>query len=530
LAILKVAVGDKEFKIVRGADGHDQTVPLDYGEAHARVLDDETLRRIATLATLSEAHAGCPQDVEWAIDASGAISLVQTRPITTLSATAPASPAPAQSEVLVRGIAAAPGSATGPVRVIDAPANGHSLREGDILVAPMTNPDWLPTIRRAAAMVTESGGMTCHAAIVARELGVPCVVGARKATELLSNGAMVTVDGSRGEVRTPADSVAVTHREPEKSLQEAIFTEVTGTKVYVNVATVEAAERAAQLPVDGVGLVRAELMLAEALGGRHPRTVIADGKEGTFIAAMAASLGRIAAAFSGRPVIYRTTDFRTNEFRGLIGGAQFEQVERNPMIGYRGCYRYVAEPEVFNLELRALAEVRDQYPNVHLMIPFVRTAWELEECLALVDASPLGRQRKMHRWVMAEVPSVVHWLPTYVDMGIDGVSIGSNDLTQLVLGVDRDSETCSALFDEADPAVLAAIEHIVRAARACGITSSLCGQRPSFDPSFTERLVRMGISSVSVDPGSAAAVRRAIAAAERRLLLEAVHAGAKPSR
>jgi pyruvate,water dikinase len=218
--------------------------------------------------------------------------------------------------------------------------------------------------------------------------------------------------------------------------------------------------------------------------------------------------------------VYRATDFRSNEFRGLKGGEAYEPVEHNPMIGYRGCYRYIKEPDLFALELEALARIREQSANVHLMIPFVRTRWELEECLSLVDASPLGRQRGLHRWVMAEVPSVVHWLPEYVGMGIDGVSIGSNDLTQLMLGVDRDSDVCAELFDESDAAVLDAIGQIVGTARRLGITSSLCGQAPSTKPAFAEHLVRMGITSVSVNPDALDAARRTIAAAERRLLLE----------
>jgi pyruvate,water dikinase len=224
-------------------------------------------------------------------------------------------------------------------------------------------------------------------------------------------------------------------------------------------------------------------------------------------------------------VVYRASDFRTNEFRNLAGGAEFEPEEHNPMIGYRGCYRYVSNPDLFSLELQALARVREQNPNLHLMIPFVRTKWELERCLELVDASPLGRQRGLHRWVMAEVPSVVYWLPEYVGLGIDGVSIGSNDLTQLMLGVDRDSDLCAELYDESDGAVLDAIGRIISTARRLGITASLCGQAPSSRPDFAEHLVRMGITSISVTPDVAQRTRRNVAVAERRLLLEAARSG-----
>ncbi|KLO33512.1 phosphoenolpyruvate synthase [Mycobacterium haemophilum] len=514
LQVLHTRVGYQAFKIVRGPDGHDTTVELDRASAETRVLDDDALRRIAKLAIATEQHNGCPQDVEWAIS-SGATWLVQARPITTL-------PHPAERDhaVLVRGLPAAPGTASGKVRVLLAPQVGDHLLDGEILVAPMTNPDWLPTIRRAAGLVTDTGGMTCHAAIVARELGVPCVVGARTATTELRDGMLVTVDGTHGQViagqvaKTPQITVV------DRSAAPVNAAEVTGTKVYVNLAMPDTADGVAAQDVDGVGLLRAEFMLTEALSGRHPRDLIVRGEQDQLVDAMVASVARVAAAFTPRPVIYRATDFRSNEFRGLRGGENYEPVEHNPMIGYRGCYRYIKEPELFALELQALARVREQYPNVHLMIPFVRTRWELEQCLTLVDASPLGRQRSLHRWVMAEVPSVVHWLPQYVGMGIDGVSIGSNDLTQLMLGVDRDSDVCAELFDESDAAVLAAIGHIITTACRLGITSSLCGQAPSTNPAFAEHLVRMGITSVSVNPDAAGAARRAVGAAERRLLLE----------
>ena len=522
--ILSRRIGFKSFKIVRGPDGKDQRVELDEAQAEAVVLSDDEVREIADIAVRSERHAGSPQDTEWAI-AGGKTYIVQTRPITTLSRAG--SPAAEKHEVLVQGLPAVPGAASGVVRVLEDVSEGGRLQDGEVLVAKMTNPDWLPTMRRASALVTDTGGMTCHAAIVARELKVPCIVGARTATKDLTDGMVVTVDGTHGRVlagRTAEVAASATVTSERAAPTVAVATEVTATKIYVNVAMPENAEEAAAKDVDGVGLLRAEFILTDALGNRHPRDLIARGEQNTLVDKLAEAVGHIAAAFAPRPVVYRATDFRTNEFRKLEGGAAYEPEEHNPMIGYRGCFRYVKQPDVFALELEALARVRERYPNLHLMIPFVRTKWELEECLGLVDASPLGRQRGLHRWVMAEVPSVVFWLPEYVGMGIDGVSIGSNDLTQLMLGVDRDSDVCAELFDESDGAVLDAIGHIVGTARRLGITASLCGQAPSTRPDFAEHLVRMGITSISVTPDVAERTRRNVAAAERRLLLETARA------
>lgn len=518
LRVLRTRVGRQAYQLVRGPDGGDVRIDLDEDTATARVLTDDQILEVARLAAAVEAHYGSPQDVEWAIE-DGRTWLVQARPITTLGTAKAEESEPADLEPLVSGLAASPGRVAGTVRVLTVPQQGKRLRDGEVLVAPMTNPDWVPTMRRAGALVTDSGGMTCHAAIVARELGVPCVVGTGTATTDLTDGQLVTVDGSLGEVLAGDQTRKSTTTAPVVAVAPAAV-ESTGTKVYVNLAIAERAEAVAALPVDGVGLLRAEFMLTEALGGQHPRDLLANGGQEKFVSAMSRSLLRITQAFNPRPVIYRAIDFRTNEFRGLTGGEAYEAQESNPMIGYRGCYRYVREPELFTLELSALARVREHTPNLHLMIPFVRTKWELEACLELIDASPLGRHRGMHRWVMAEVPSVVHWLPEYVGLGIDGVSIGSNDLTQLMLGVDRDSETCAELFDESDPAVLDAIGQIVGTARRLGITSSLCGQAPSTQLGFAERLVRMGITSISVNPDVVGVARATIAAAERRLLLD----------
>jgi pyruvate, water dikinase len=257
--------------------------------------------------------------------------------------------------------------------------------------------------------------------------------------------------------------------------------------------------------------------------------LIRENRSDEFVARMVEALRTIAKAFDPRPVVYRATDFRSNEFRNLTGGAEIEPQEENPMIGYRGCFRYTREPDLFALELRALAEVRREHANLHLMIPFVRTRSELAACRALIDASPLGTDTKLQLWVMAEVPSVVYWLDEYAKLGISGVSIGSNDLTQLVLGVDRDSAVVAPLFDERDPAVLDAIRSIIEKCRRLGLTSSICGQAPSVHAEYAEMLVRWGIDSISVNADVIDRTRRNVAAAERRILLDAARsAGAHP--
>ena len=371
----------------------------------------------------------------------------------------------------------------------------------------------VPDFRRA---IIETTGLADPAPLARTLIELPLV-----AARYSLAGIVTTVDGTHGRVlagRVQNDNVGGAQTAPVAAV--AAVAEVTATKIYVNVAMPDKAEQAAELDVDGVGLLRAELILEDALQNRHPRDLIAHGEQDSLVDSLATAVGRVASAFAPRPVVYRASDFRTNEFRNLKGGEEYEPEEHNPMIGYRGCYRYVSNPDLFNLELAALARVREQNPNLHLMIPFVRTKWELEECLELVDASPLGRQRGLHRWVMAEVPSVAYWLPEYVGMGVDGVSIGSNDLTQLMLGVDRDSDLCAELYDESDGAVLDAIGRIITTARKLGITASLCGQAPSSRPDFAEHLVRMGITSISVTPDVAQKTRRNVATAERRLLLE----------
>jgi pyruvate, water dikinase len=517
--VLESVIAEKEF-LLRWDKASGQNVREDLAArpaAKAAVLTDAEIATLADLALKAEKHYGVAQDLEFAIE-KGTVYLTQSRPITTL---APGSrPATAVTgPELAHGLGASPGRVSGPVRVLQSISDESSLLHGEILVTRMTSPDWVPLMRRAAAIVTDAGGMTSHAAIVARELGLPCIVGTRDATQKLKNGAVVTVDGATGVVLGGSSAAS---EKPAAVHPLTDSRETTATRIYVNLADPARAAEVAAMDVDGVGLLRAEFMITEALDRMHPREFLARHHASEFVDRMAERILVIARAFAPRPVIYRATDFKTNEFRNLEGGAAREPVEANPMIGYRGCYRYTQEPDLFDLELGALAKVRRESPNVHLMVPFVRTPAELARCLQRIDGSALASDGEMLRWIMAEVPSVIFRLSDYAQLGIHGVSIGSNDLTQLMLGVDRDSERFGPDYDERDAAVLQAIQLIVAEARRLGLTSSICGQAPSVHPDYAAQLVRWGIDSISVNTDAIDRTRRNVAMAERRMLLEAV--------
>ena len=505
----------KELVIEGALDGQGTvTRPASEAEADAPVLSDDEVRRLAELGQRIEEHYGSPQDTEWAFDAEGAVYILQSRPVTTTGHAAGE-----VGELLLRGLGAAPGTASGRVRIVAALADASTLADGDILVTHMTAPDWVPLMRKAAAIVTDSGGMTCHAAIVSRELGIPCVVGTGDATTRLRDGEEVTVDAGRGIVTEgrsaePAPAAAAPGA-------PAAAAPVTATRLLVNLSEPSQVDHAAALDVDGVGLLRAELMILEALEGTHPRRLIEEGRTEEFIQRMADALTTFASGFAPRPITYRTIDFRTNEFRGLAGGDEFEPEEANPMIGYRGAFRYVREPDLLGLELEAVKRVYDAgLDNFHVMLPFVRTVPELEECVRLVADSGLSSRRGFELWIMAEVPSVLFNLERYAALGIAGISVGSNDLTQLLLGADRDSEILAEVFDERDPAVVSYLQELIPKARALGLSTSICGQAPSVHPEYAELLVRAGIDAISVNMDAVGRARRLLAAAEQRVVLE----------
>ena len=295
---------------------------------------------------------------------------------------------------------------------------------------------------------------------------------------------------------------------------------ITGTKIYVNLAEVELAEKVAKLPVDGVGLLRAEFMVAEI--GQHPKKMLDEGKRAEFVDKLAEGLRRFAAAFYPRPVVYRATDFKTNEYRNLDGGEKYEPQEANPMMGYRGAVRYMMEPEVFKMELEAIKKVRDKFGlrNLWLMIPFVRRVGEMRAIKEIMREVNLYRTRDFKLWIMVEVPSTVFLIDYFCKEGIDGISVGTNDLTQLILGIDRDNATLAKGFDERNEAVLRAVKHVVETCNKYGVTSSLCGQAPSVYPEFAEKLVEMGITSMSVNPDAVERTRKIVASAEQRVMLK----------
>ncbi len=529
LAVANEAVAVKSFMDVRGPEGGVVRKDLSHDKARASSLSREDVRGLARIGREIHEHYRQPQDIEWAIDDSR-IYIVQTRPVTGLRGRAAAEVVPEEREELIRGLGASPGVASGTARVLSSLEESAEFEKGDILVTRMTAPDWVPLMRLAAAIVTDEGGMTAHAAIVSRELGIPCIVGAREATIRIPDGERVTVEAREGVVyRGVVEEVAeeaLAARLPSAA-PAGVQAPVTGTKLYVNLGEPEMAEEVAAMPVDGVGLLRAEFMVLSITNNVHPRRLMKEGRGEELMEKLAAGLRSFGEAFNPRPVIFRATDFRSNEYRNMEGGEEFEPEEANPMLGYRGAYRYISEPDLFNLELRALKKVREDYrlENVHLMIPFARTLWEMAEVKELVDAADLALvgPGRMEFWVMAEVPSIAYRLEDYAALGVTGVSIGSNDLTQLVLGVDRDSEKVAPLFDERDEAVMGTMRTVIEQCRRLGLTSSICGQAPSVYPELTEKLVEWGITSISVNPDTIVHTRRIIASAEQRLLMEATH-------
>ncbi len=414
---------------------------------------------------------------------------------------------PENQNFLVKGAPASPGVGYGKAVIVTDLREIDSVKEGEVLITEMTTPDFIPAMKKASALVTDKGGRTCHAAIVSRELGIPCIVGTGNATKMIKTGDMITVDATHGKVYAGKVEVEAGPKKAEASYEK------TRTKLYVNLADPERAEDVAKMNVDGVGLLRAEFIVAHSVG-EHPRYLLERGRGQEFTDKLAEGIRAFTKAFHPRQVVYRTTDFKTNEYRNLLGGEQYEEQEENPMIGYRGCFRHLADKEVFKLETDAIKKVQDEFDNLRVMIPFVRTPKELKEVKEVLEANGIPQEKL---WIMVEVPSTVIILDQFLDVGVAGVSIGSNDLTQLTLGVDRDNAKYAEMFDERNDAVMWCLQKIITTCRDRGVTVSICGQAPSFYPDLTEKLVEWGITSVSVSPDMIVQTRNIIGDAEKRL-------------
>lgn len=501
-------------KIMERVRGKTLIKPLLVARGGKQKLTDEQIVAVANLGKKLEKHYFFPQDSEWAIE-QGKLYVVQTRPVTTTGTKVTGQATDSTKAVLLQGDPASPGMRSGPVTILMSPKELGKIHTGDVLVAQMTNPDFVPAMKKAVAIVTERGGRTSHAAIVSRELGIPAVVGAPNALKTLKDGMVITVNGSTGEVFKGVIATNTAHTITPVKVNERLKT---ATKVYVNLAEPSSAKDVAKMHVDGVGLFRAEFLMAQI--GVHPKKFIEDKKEAVFIKQLAAGMETIAEAMHPRPVVYRASDFRTNEFRGLTGGKAFEPPEENPMMGFRGAARYIADPRVFTLELEAMKYVRNKrnLKNLHLMIPFVRTPEEMAEVKGLAAAAGLARSSNFKLWMMVELPTNVIRIDDFLDVGLDGISFGSNDLTMLTLGTDRDNSEVAHDYKETDPALLWSFERVIKACNKLGVTTSMCGQAPSDYPDLVDKLVEWGITSVSVNRDVIDSVRATISASEHRFV------------
>ncbi len=477
-------------------------------------IDDSMAIKIAKIGQKLHNHYTKPQDIEFAID-RGKLYIVQTRPITTLDTNKNKLEQEINitQEPILTGDPASPGFGSGVVIIIKNPKEINRAQKGQILVTSMTTPDFVPAMKKVNGIITEKGGQTSHAAIVSRELSVPCVVGTKTATKDLKEGDIVTINGTTGQVwkgdLIANQKIPIDAKKPISHLK-------TATKIYVNLGEPDLAKTLSQRNVDGIGLLRAEFMMANI--GTHPKYIIAKNQQKKFINELAKNLLQFCKNFNPRPVIYRATDFKTNEYRYLKWGKLYEPEEPNPLMGFRGASRYIQSPDVFAMELEAIKMVRNKYgyKNLWLMIPFVRTPRELIEVKKIVAQNGLLRSPSFKFYMMAEIPSNVILLDKFIDVGIDGISIGSNDLTMLTLGLDRDNNEVAPSFNEMDPAVLWSLKRLITKSKKRGISCSICGQAPSNYPELVEKLVKWGATSISVSPDAIDATREIVAAAENK--------------
>jgi pyruvate,water dikinase len=523
-----------------------KTVHLDVPEDKQKMpcVNDEEVLRLAAQAKLIETHYGKAMDIEWAIDKDLSfpknIFVVQARPETVWSAKTMEVPSGIEEKttqeklkVVVKGLSAGKrGYGVGVAKVVLTPEEANSqMQKGNVLVTDMTNPDYVPFMKIASAIVTDKGGVTSHAAIVSRELNIPCVVGTEIATKVMKTGVEYTVDSRNGIIYEGLLPEAVQPQSAQSGASGTGVTvsavepvPVTATKIYMNLAVPEKIAEYKNLPFQGIGLMRTEFIFASYIG-EHPLYLVETGQSQKLVDKLSDGIATVAREIQPRPVIVRFSDFKTNEYRDLKGGDKYEINEENPMLGWRGCSRYISKwyIQAFRLECQAIKKCRTEWglKNVWVMLPMVRTVWEAKKVLEIMKEEGLERSRDFKVWFMAETPSIAIMADEFSKL-VDGFSIGSNDMTQGILMIDRDSERLGQMgyFDERDPAVKRIIAHLIKVAHENGCTVSICGEGPSNLPDFAEFLVRVGIDSISVNNDAVVATKSLVASIEQKIILE----------
>lgn len=522
-------VNDKPIELVRKSDGGVEQLDVPEDLRKKPVLTDEQALQLARYAEDIEKHYGCYMDMEWSLDQNDKLWLVQARPETVWSQrkkeeSGENESAATERKVLLQGLPASPGIASGRVHVIDDPKDIKEFKDGEVLVTLMTSPDWVPAMKKASAIITNNGGMTCHAAIVSREMEIPCLVGTasrdKAATQTLKNGQLVTVDAKNGVVYEGEPKKEKKVESQPAPVQE--YFAPTATGVMMNLGNPDLAEKYANLPADGIGLMREEFIWTTYIH-QHPLYLIETGHSDRVVNELANGIRKVASAMAPRPVILRFSDFKSGEYRNLKGGEKYEPTEPADLLGWRGASRYYDEKYLpaFKLEMAAIKKVRDEYglKNLNVMIPFCHTTEEAKKVTTIMAEAGLKRSADFKVYMMAEIPANII-LADQFNQYVDGYSIGSNDLTMLLLGCDRNNDIIANLFDERNLAVKRAIRHLIKVAHQDGKTVSICGQAPSEYPDFTEFLVKSGIDYVSVNPDMVKETKRNVAHFEQKILLD----------
>lgn len=525
LSVKNMTIARKEIMFIKDENGETKTIVTPDDLKEKRVLSDEELKRLSEKGIFIEKHYKRPMDIEWAIE-NEEIYMLQARPITTLNEEKNKEKKSCESgesegEIILKGIGASPGVASGKVKILHDINEIDKIEKGDILVTKMTTPDMVPAMKKANAIVTDDGGLTCHAAIISRELGTPCVVGTQNATESLKENMIITVDGEKGiiykgEIKKKEESSQI----PPVAMEAPII--ITATEIMVNVSMPEVAERAAATGADGVGLLRAEHMILGT--GVHPIKILNEKGEEALVDVFADGIRKVADAFYPRPITYRTLDAPTDEFRGLEGGEE-EPLEHNPMLGWRGIRRELDQREILKCELLAIKKLRNEgYKNIKLMIPLVTNPSEVRAVKELACEVGLDLENDVEFGVMVETPAAALIIEDIIKEGIDFVSLGTNDLTQYTIAIDRNNEYVAKYYKENHPAVLKLIKYVIKTCKKHGVKTSICGQAGS-RASIVEKLVKWGITSISANIDAIDTIRKTVARTEQRIILEEIREG-----